>query len=186
MSDDRFAPLLRTLRRRPLLAPDGEDARGPVLTRKDIEGLVPHRGSMLLLDAIDLVDTRASALRARRTIDPADPVLVGHFPGSPVYPGVLLVEMMGQAGLCLAPLLASAADAADAVTSAPSARLRGVPSARLTHIHHAAFLAPVLPGDDVTVLAGLLDESLTLTAVGQVYRGTTLCAYAISEVYLAE
>jgi 3-hydroxyacyl-[acyl-carrier-protein] dehydratase len=182
MSDDRFAPLLRTLRRRPLLALDAGEASRPVLTRTDIEGLVPHRGSMLLLDTIDLVDTQASALRARRTIDPADPVLSGHFPGSPVYPGVLLVEMMGQAGLCLAPLLA-----ADAATSAsPPAPLPGVPSARLTHIHHAAFLAPVLPGDDVIVLAGLLDESLTLTAVGQIYRGSTLCAYAVSEVYLAD
>jgi 3-hydroxyacyl-[acyl-carrier-protein] dehydratase len=184
MSDDRFAPLLRTLRRRPLLTLDACESRGPALTRPDIEGLVPHRGSMLLLDTVDLVDTQASALRARRLIDPADPVFRGHFPGSPVYPGVLLVEMMGQAGLCLAPLLAAAA--ADAATSAPPAPHRGVPSARLTHIHHAAFLAPVLPGDDVIVLAGLLDESLTLTAVGQIYRGTTLCAYAVSEVYLAD
>lgn len=176
MSDERFAPLLRSLRRRPLLALDDAagdlSARPPVLTRAGIEALVPHRGTMLLLDRIDRVDLQRSALLARRTIDPADPVLVGHFPGTPVYPGVLLVEMMGQAGLCLAPLLA-----------APS---RAVPAARLTHIHHAAFLAPVLPGDDVTVLAGLLDECFTLTAVGQIYRGSTLCAFAISEVYLAE
>jgi 3-hydroxymyristoyl/3-hydroxydecanoyl-(acyl carrier protein) dehydratase len=183
VSPEPLASLLRGLRRKPLLSLDGlassdapphdsADARPRSLTREDVEGLLPHRGSMLLLDAIDMVDTQQSALRARRRIDPADPVLAGHFPGAPVYPGVLLVEMMGQAGLCLVPLLAASS--------------AGVRAARLTHVHHAGFLAPVLPGDDVMILAALLDESLTVTAVGQIYKGSTLCAYAVSEVYLAD
>lgn len=181
MSADDLAPLLRTLRRTPLVAldePDPLDARAVsaadearrALTRTDIEGLLPHRGSMLLLDAIDHVEPRSSTLRARRHVDHEDPVFAGHFPGAPIYPGVLLVEMMGQAGLCLLPLVEKASVAA----------------ARLTHVHHAAFLSAVFPGDDLTVLAGLLDAALTLTAVGQIYRGSTLCAYAVSEVYLAE
>jgi 3-hydroxymyristoyl/3-hydroxydecanoyl-(acyl carrier protein) dehydratase len=169
MTPDELAPILRKLRRTPL-TPLSAPAESP-RARTEIEGFIPHRGSMLLLDCIDHVDASVQALRARRRIDLTDPVFAGHFPDNPVYPGVLLVEMMGQAGLCLLPLLHEH---------------RSAHVARLTHVHHATFLAPVLPGMEVTVLAALVDESLTLTAVGQIYHGETLCAFAASEVYVDE
>jgi 3-hydroxymyristoyl/3-hydroxydecanoyl-(acyl carrier protein) dehydratase len=169
MSPEELTPIVRKLRRGPVasLTAPAQSAHA----RAEIEQFVPHRGSMLLLDSIDYVDASARALRARRRIDPNDPVFEGHFPNNPVYPGVLLVEMMGQAGLCLLPLLAEG---------------RSAHVARLTHVHHATFMAPVLPGAELTVLAGLVDDSLTLTAVGQIYHGETLCAFAASEVYVDE
>ena len=169
MSPDELLPLIRRLRRAPLASLDAPGT--PTLGRAEIEKLVPHRGTMLLLDRIDSVDLGEKRLRARRHIDPNDPVFVGHFPANPVYPGVLLIEMMGQAGLCLLPLLSDETNA------------RAV---RMTHVHHATFFAPVLPGMDVTVVAALADDSLTFTALGQIYHGETLCAFAISEVYVGE
>ncbi len=169
MSPDELLPMIRRLRRAPLASLDAPGT--PALGRGEIEKLLPHRGSMLLLDGIDSVDRGEKQLRARRHIDPRDPVFVGHFPGNPVYPGVLLIEMMGQAGLCLLPLVSD------------DVKARAV---RMTHVHHATFFAPVLPGMDVTVVAAIADDSFTFTALGQIYHGETLCAFAISEVYVDE
>jgi hypothetical protein len=80
--------------------------------------------------------------------------------------------MMGQAGLCLAGLLRGESPA----LSKP----------RLIHVHHATFVAPVLPGTTVDVLAEVLDEGFTLLAAGQIFHDATLCAYAVSEVYVGD
>ncbi len=69
--------------------------------RPDLERLLPHRGSMLLLDDITHVDPVVGRLVGHRRIAADDPVFRGHFPDAPVYPGVLQVEMSGQLGLCV-------------------------------------------------------------------------------------
>jgi 3-hydroxyacyl-[acyl-carrier-protein] dehydratase len=171
MLPEELAPVLRRLRRGPPKPSHPSTTATRNLGRAEIESLLPHRGGMLLLDGIDEIDLEAKTLRARRRISPEDPVFLGHFPQSPVYPGVLLTEMIGQAGLCLAPLVRPR---------------RAEPRPRLIHVHHAGFLSPVLPGMTLTIHAELLDEGLTLVAAGQVFRGDTLCAYAVSEVYLDE
>ena len=63
----------------------------------DLLDLLPHRPPMRLLDAIvDLVPgERASA---RRDLRPDDFFFDGHFPGEPIVPAVILVEMIAQLG----------------------------------------------------------------------------------------
>ena len=46
----------------------------------------------------------------RRRIDPDDPIFAGHFPGDPVYPGMLQLEMAGQLGVWLAQRLNAGGD----------------------------------------------------------------------------
>ena len=65
-----------------------------------IEKLLPHRYPFLLIDrVIDLGEERVVALK-NVTIN--EPFFVGHFPGHPVMPGVLIVEAMAQAGAVMA------------------------------------------------------------------------------------
>ena len=70
------------------------------LTRKEIEGLLPHREPMLLLD--ELIDIqKLHSATAIVNVSKDSFFVQGHFPGQPVMTGVLIVEAFGQAAAAL-------------------------------------------------------------------------------------
>lgn len=72
----------------------------PVKDINEIMALLPHRPPFLLVDKImELTDTRVVGIK---NVTMNEPFFVGHFPGEPVMPGVLIVEAMAQAGGILA------------------------------------------------------------------------------------
>src|SRR5689334_9947537 len=65
-----------------------------------ILGLLPHRYPFLLIDRV--LEVNADRVRALKNVTFNEPYFQGHFPGSPVMPGVLQIEAMAQAGGILA------------------------------------------------------------------------------------
>ncbi len=58
---------------------------------------LPHRYPFLLIDrVIDLVKNESIVVLKNVSIN--EPFFQGHFPDTPIMPGVLIVEAMGQAG----------------------------------------------------------------------------------------
>jgi len=65
----------------------------------DIQGILkilPHRYPFLLVDRVLELDHQR--ILALKNVTFNEPYFPGHFPGSPVMPGVLIVEAMAQAG----------------------------------------------------------------------------------------
>lgn len=58
--------------------------------------LLPHRYPFLLIDKV--IDyTPGVSLTAVKNVTINEPVFTGHFPGMPIFPGVLILEALAQA-----------------------------------------------------------------------------------------
>lgn len=67
----------------------------------DIQKILPHRFPFLLVDRVTDIDLNAS-LTGYKNITIGEQIFEGHFPGHPIYPGVMILEGMAQAGGILA------------------------------------------------------------------------------------
>ncbi|MDT8338411.1 MAG: 3-hydroxyacyl-ACP dehydratase FabZ [Sulfurimonas sp.] len=67
----------------------------------EIQKIIPHRYPFLLLDRVTEIKEKES-LVGFKNVTIGDNVFQGHFPGHPIYPGVMILEGMAQAGGILA------------------------------------------------------------------------------------
>jgi len=64
---------------------------------KKILEILPHRFPMLLIDRVLELEPGKRIL-ALKNVTINEPFFQGHFPGTPIMPGVLILEAMAQAG----------------------------------------------------------------------------------------
>lgn len=67
----------------------------------EIQKIIPHRYPFLLLDRVTDIKI-GEELIGYKNVTIGDNVFQGHFPGHPIYPGVMILEGMAQAGGILA------------------------------------------------------------------------------------
>ena len=145
--------------------------------QQDIRRIIPHRDPLLLVDRISSLDLENRSIVAERWIDPKDPVLAGHFPDYPVYPGTLVMEMLGQAGVALcyfleqnSPLIAD--DARPVIV-------------RATKVLGAYFLEPVLPGAHLQLLGSqVVWDGMIARFFGQVVADGKIACVSMGEMLI--
>jgi 3-hydroxyacyl-[acyl-carrier-protein] dehydratase len=167
--------MLDHLKRKPI-APVAFTAVSVDYAAADIQQIIPHRDPFLLLDTITHIDLTEQSAIGHYVIDAENPIFKGHFPGNPVYPGVLQLESMGQLGLALAHFVIHNTTAIPAITT----QVRGL----FTKILHAGFQNRLLPGDVMDISAKIIEYDDFLGKIAaQVHCREKLCSYAMLEVY---
>lgn len=106
------------------------------LSRAKIEGLIPHRKPILMID--EVTDWESDKwLESNHYFSADNPHFDGHFPNNPLLPGVLIVEAMAQSAAVLISLT------------------RGLDSKNalylFTGIENVRFKAQLTPGNTLTM-----------------------------------
>jgi beta-hydroxyacyl-ACP dehydratase FabZ len=131
----------------------------------EIMRILPHRYPFLLIDRVIEVDPDKRIV-ALKNVSINEPFFSGHFPRTPVMPGVLTVESMAQAGAVLG-LLEKNADLSKALVY-----FMGIDEAR--------FRRPIVPGDQMRIVVEVIRrKAIVWKMKGEVYVGSELAAEAI-------
>ncbi|MFQ5824625.1 MAG: 3-hydroxyacyl-ACP dehydratase FabZ [bacterium] len=139
---------------------------GLVLDATAIQKILPHRYPFLLVDKIiDLVPMERVV--GIKNVTQNEPFFIGHFPGYPIMPGVLILEAMAQTGGIM--LLNT--------QQKPEEKL-----AYFTGIDKAKFRKPVRPGDQLRFELEMLKFRQSLCKMmGKAYvDGSLVCEAELS------
>lgn len=112
----------------------------PLYDTAEIMKILPHRQPFLFLDKV--LEMSKTHVVGVKNVTMNEDVFMGHFPGAPVFPGVLQIEAMAQTGGIL--VLKTVPDPENYLTY-------------FLKIDNVRFRAQVLPGDSIVFRCDLMD-----------------------------
>ena len=167
--------IIQQLKRTALIMPEATTTTVNY-TQSDIDKIIPHRAPFALIHTISAINLAEGIIETSSFVDPNDPIFAGHFPGMPVYPGVMQIESMGQAGLCMAYFLKNNTTQ----ISAGSIPVKGL----FTRVHNAGFNKSVLPGYTMIIrVKSIEDDDFMGLMSAQVLVNGEIYSHSILEVY---
>jgi 3-hydroxyacyl-[acyl-carrier-protein] dehydratase len=124
--------------------------------------ILPYRYPMLMIDRVVEI-VHGQSIKAVKLVSYNEPQFAGHFPDDPVFPGVLVLEALQQAGA----LLAYATEPFDAKTSA----------IYFLGIDKVKFRFPVRPGSQVDLWVRVIGHDSNVWKLsGEALVEGSLCA----------
>lgn len=105
------------------------------MNRDQMNAESPYAYPFVMLDRIETYDANRRRLFGLKCVPRNEPLLQGHFPGFPIFPGALLIECLAQAAGALLKLDAGWPPATKVLLA----------DSRIKHMR------PVYPGDQVTL-----------------------------------
>lgn len=134
----------------------------------EIQKILPHRYPFLLVDKVTDLNIGEN-LVAYKNVTFGEPIFQGHFPGHPIYPGVMILEGMAQAGGVLA--FKSLGDLTEEEMASKVVYFMSIDKAK--------FRNPVKPGDRLEYRIGVLKHKGSIWVFdGKAYVDDKLVAEA--------
>ena len=137
----------------------------PLIDNIALQAILPHRYPFLFVDCVVEFEPNHRAVGLKNvTIN--ESCFQGHFPGRPIFPGVLIIEALAQLG---------------GVLAIRSLGLDQSPIVYLTGIEKAKFRKPVFPGNQIRLEVEVIKRRLPFWKMqGKAFVGSQLVCEAES------
>ena len=114
--------------------------------KEEINKLLPHRDPFLFLDWCEIIEIGKEGVGYRKFL-PEEYFFSGHFPNSPIVPGVILVEALAQTA---------------GIVVAKGFKDKSEKSVLFTSVSNAKFRKPVVPNDEIVFEVKYLNQARSI------------------------
>ena len=117
------------------------------INSEDIIKMLPHRYPFLLVDKV--LKYKTGVIECRKNITINEPFFQGHFPGRPIVPGVLMIEMAAQSAALL--YILDSLEGKEVTSADLSAENVAEKVGYLASVKNFKFKKIATPGDQLTI-----------------------------------